>query len=115
MKWIIFMYGRRATVQIDDYEHHDLWKLWCLCKLIIVEFGSEDEAIPVVEQIIKDFHDLDGSGQAFRYAYSKAGTLVELPNYPIDLPHIQDVMEGIGHFFDGADAQLDGHCSAADW
>ena len=48
-------------------------------------------------------------------AYSKAGTLVELPNYPIDLPHIQDVMEGIGHFFDGADAQLDGHCSAADW
>ena len=47
------MYGRRATVQIDDYEHHDLWKLWCLCKQIIVELGSEDEAIPVVEQIIK--------------------------------------------------------------
>ena len=116
MKWIINMYGGHATVRIDDYENHNLWKLWCLCKQIIVELGSEDEEIPVVEQIIKDFHDLDGSGQNFRFAYSKVNrTLLELPKYPIDLLHIQDVMEGVAHFFYGTDAQLDARCSAAEW
>ena len=29
MKWIISMYGRHATVEIGDFEHHNLWKL-CL-------------------------------------------------------------------------------------
>ena len=107
MKWIIKMYGHYSTAQINDFEHHNLWKLWCLCKQIIVEVGSEDEAIPIVEQVIKDFHDLDSSGQTFRYSSSKAGTLVALPEDPIDLPHIRDVMEGVAHFFDGVDGQLD--------
>ena len=115
MKWIIFMYGGYSTVQSDNYKHHNLWNLWRLCKKIIVELGSDDEAIPVVGQIIKDFHDLDGSGQSFRYAYSENGTVVELPRYRIDLPHIRDVMEGVAHFFSGADYQLDARCSAEDW
>ena len=107
MKWVIRMYGRYSTAQIDDFEHHNLWKLWHLCKKIIVEVGSEDKAIPAVEQVIKDFHDLDSSGQAFRYPNSKARTPVALPDYPIDLLHIRDVMQGLAHFFDGVDAQLD--------
>ena len=115
MKWVIKMYGRYSTTKIDDFKHHNLWKLWCLCKQIIVEVGSDDEAIPIVEQVIKDFHDLDSSGQTFRYYSSKAGAPVALPEYPIDLPHIRDVMEGVAHFFDGVDGQLDAHSSAADW
>ena len=115
MKWVIKMYGRYSTAQIDDFEHHNLWKLWCLCKKIIVEVGSEGEAIPVVEQIIKDFHDLDSSGQTFRYSNSKAGTPVVLPDYPIDLLHIRDVMQGLAHFFDGVDAQLDEASQARSW
>ena len=114
MKWVIKMYGRYSTVQIDDFEHHNLWKLWCLCKKIIVEVRSEDEAVPVVEQVIKDFHDLDSSGQTLRYANSKGGTPVALPDYPIDLPHIRDVMEGLAHFFDGVHAQLDDVASSHD-
>lgn len=115
MKWVITMYGSYSTAQIDDFEHHNLWKLWCLCKKIIVEVGSEDEAIPVVEQIIKDFHDLDKSGQAFRYSNSKAGTPIALPGYPIDLLNIRDVMQGLAHFFDGADGQLDEASSTRDY
>ena len=61
MKRVIKMYGRYSTARIDDFEHHNLWKLWCLCKQIIIEVGSEDEVIPLVEQIIKDCHDLDSS------------------------------------------------------
>ena len=113
MKWIIKTYGSYSTVQIDDFEHHDLWKLWCLCKEIIVEVGPDGSAIPVVEQIIKEFHDLDSSGQTFRYSSPKAGTPAPLPDYQIDLPNIRDVMEGVASFFDGVDGQLDS-CSQ-DW
>ena len=107
MKWIIEKYGRLSTARVGDFKHHDLWTLWHLCKRIIVELGSEDEAIPAVEQIIKDFHDLDSSGQAFRYADSKARTPLLLPDYPIDLTQTRDVMQGLAHFFEGVDAQLD--------
>ncbi len=115
MKWVISRYGRYSTVQMGDFQHHDLWMLWCLCKQIIIEVGSESERIPVVEQVIKDLHDLDKSGQTFRYSSSKAGVPIQLPEYTIDLPNIRDVMEGIAHFFDGVDGQLDAHSSAADW
>ncbi len=115
LKWIIKIYGRYSTVRTDDLEHHNLWKLWCLCRKIIVELGSEDEAILAVEQIIKDFHDLDRSGQTFRYSHSKAGATTDLPDYPIDLLNIQDVMQGVAHFFDGVDGELSAHSSAAGW
>ena len=114
MKWVISRYGRYSTFQIGDVQHHNLWKLWCLCKKIIVEVGSESETIPVVEQVIKDLHDLDNSGQTFRYPSKKAGVLERLPEYPIDLPNIRNVMEGVASFFDGVDGQLDAHSSAAD-
>ncbi len=114
MKWVIKQYGRYSTLVIDDFEHHNLWKLWSMCRQIIIEVGSEDEAMPVVEQIIKDFHDLDKSGQIFRYPRSKGGTVVRLPDFPIDLSNIRDVMQGVAHFFDGVDGQLDAHSSAAE-
>ena len=115
MKWIISMYGRYSTAEIKDIEHHNLWKLWCLSKQIIVEVGSESDAIPIVEQVIKDLHDLDSSGQAFRYPSSKAGAPIALPKYMVDLPHIRDVMEGVDNFFSGVDGQLSHNSSAVDW
>ena len=115
MKWIIKMYGSYSTVQIDDIEHHNLWKLWCLCKDIIIELGPDGEAIPIVEPSIKKIHDLDRSGQNFRYSSRKSGTPAPLPDYSIDLPNIRDVMEGVASFFDGVDAQLDACSPPADW
>lgn len=113
MKWIITVYGHYASVRVPDLGHHNLWALWRLCKQIILEVGSDDDSIPVVEQIIKDFHDLDRSGQTFRYATTRDGNLLELPDYKMDVPNIRDVMDGVAHFFDGADGQLDAHSSAA--
>ncbi len=115
MKWIIAMYGRYSNVKIDDIEHHNLWQLWKLCKQILIEVGSEDEAIPFVEQVIKDFHDLDKSALAFRYSRNKKGVLIALPDGMIDLENIRDVMEAISGFFDGADGLLDANSSAVDW
>ena len=115
MKWVIARYGRYSTAEIGDIEHHDLWQLWKLCKQIIIEVGGEDDAIAVVEQVIKDFHDLDKSALAFRYSRNKKGALIALPDGMIDLQNIRDVMEGVSHFFDGVDGQLDANASAVDW
>ena len=68
MKWIIVMYGHHGSADVGTIEHHDLWKLWKICRGIITEAGGDHEAIPVVEQVIKDFHDLDKTALAFRYS-----------------------------------------------
>lgn len=115
MKSIIVRYGSFSSVQVEATNHHDLWQLWKVCKAIIIEVGAEDEAIPVVEQVIKDFHDLDKSALAFRYSRDRRGALIALPDGMIDLENLRNVMEGVGHFFGGADAQLDANSSALDW
>ncbi len=115
MKWVIAQYGPYSTVEIGEIEHHDLWQLWELCKQIIIEVGSESESIAVVEQVIKDFHDLDKSALAFRYSRNKKGALIALPDGMIDLQNIRDVMEGVSHYFDGVDGQLDHNAGAVDW
>lgn len=115
IKWVIVQYGRYSAVQIDKIEHHNLWKLWQICKQIIIEVGSESEDISHVEQVIKDFHDSDISGMAFRYPNNKNGALFTLPDGMVDLRNIRDVMEGVSHFFDGVDGQLNHHSGAVDW
>ncbi len=112
MKWIVMQYGHYSNVEINDFENHDLWQLWQLCKQIIIEVGSEESSILVVEQIIKDFHDLDKYSLAFRYAHNKDGSLIILPEEMIDVENIQDVMESISHFFEGVDGQLNANSSA---
>jgi len=119
LKFVIVAYGRYANVHLtEDEANHDLWSLWKLCKQVIVELGSEgekDEALLAVEQVVKDFHDLDKSGMGFRYSTTKAGATIQLPTTPIDLRNIQDVMEGIDNFFSGVDGQLDANTSAMPW
>ena len=119
MKWIIDRYGRYAGVRLTEAEHdHDLWGLWKYCKQVIVEVGSggeDDEVLRVVEQIVKDFHDLDKSAMAFRYSTNKKGTTIKLPDTSMDLENIRDVMEAVDNFFTGADGQLDENSSAVDW
>ena len=115
MKWVIVQYGQYSTVQIDKIGHHNLWELWQICKQIIIEVGSESEDISHVEQVIKDFQDSDISGMAFRYPNNKNGDLFTLPDGMVDLRNIRDVMEGVSHFFDGVDGQLNHQSGAVGW
>ena len=114
MKWVIERYGRYSAVNVSGSTHHNLWKLWCLCKEIIIEVGSDCDEISYVEQLIKEFHDIDKSGQTFRYAQRKDGEFSGLPDGPVDLLNVRDVMKGVGLFFIGVDGQLDAHSSAQD-
>ena len=118
--WNGYMNAGAALIDACEEEpherkHHDLWQLWKLCKQIVIEVGGEDESIPVVEQVIKDFHVLDKSALAFRYSRDKNGFLIALPDRTIDLENIRDVMEAVSGFFEGADGLLDANVSAVDW
>ena len=111
MKRIIGQYSRFAHFMPTDYMHHDLWKLWENCKTVILELGSDgkDKALRAVEKVVKEFHHLDQGSFSFRYSTDKKGMVIPLPNVPIDLSNIKNVMEGVAHFFEGVDAQLDQH------
>jgi hypothetical protein len=118
IKWIIDRYGRYAGVWLgEDERDHDLWALWQRCKTVIDKVGSsgDDEALNAVEQIVKDFHDLDKSSMAFRYPTTKKGKTIKLPEISIDLRNVRDVMEGVDNFFSGVDGQLDHNAGAVDW
>lgn len=116
MKWILNEYGR--YVDVECKLNHDLWRLWQACKKVIIEIGEEsadDDAIEVVEGIVKEFHDLDPAAFALRYSTNKKGTTIDLPDDPIDLENVKDVMEAVNNFFTGADGLLDHNTPAIDY
>lgn len=117
MKWIIGQYGRYAGMNASDYLHHDLWKLWIASKKVILEVGSdgESEGLAAVEQIVKDFHELDQGSFSFRYSTDREGATIRLPDAMFDLANIKKVMEAVNNLFTGADGQLDHNSSAVDW
>lgn len=106
MKWIITRYGGAASISAPKLDH-DLWKLWQSCKLVIEYSDNGDtKDVQVVEEIIKNFHGLDKSGESFRYSTNKKGDLIPLPDGPKSLDNLRDVMQGVANFFDGCDAYL---------
>jgi hypothetical protein len=115
MKWTIEQYGSLANVSLDpDDRNHDLWALWKLCKEIFAAAteDEEDEAVQAVEQVVKDFQQIDKSGTAFRYSKNKGGAIITLPADRIDLGNVQRVMEAVDNFFKGSDCWLDNLASA---
>ena len=98
MKWIIAVYVRYSSAEMPKMRSYNLWQLWNVCKQIIIECGSSDDAIYVVEQVIKAFHDLDKSALAFRYSRDQNGAIIALPDGLIDLKNILDVMEALTIF-----------------
>jgi hypothetical protein len=87
---------------------HDLWALWQKCKAILLAAPApdDDEPLRAVEQIVMEFHDLDRNAVAFRYSKTKDRRTILLPDKPIDLENVQQVMEAVDGFFAGADGLL---------
>ncbi len=110
LKWLIAQYGPPLDVVpecLDDT--HDLLKLWNDCIRLFRACGTndDDEAITAVGKIVKQFHDWDKSGIAFRYATKKNGGVLEFQRPNIDIFNLKDVMEGVANFFSGSDGWLD--------
>lgn len=106
LKWIIVCYGGQGIHGVND--DHNLWDLWKQCRGIIEQHESNDkEADDAVEQIVKDFHDLDKAGITFRYGWTKDGNKIKLPDHMVDIGNIRDVMDGVARYFTGVDGWLD--------
>ena len=107
MKWIVNDYGTHAGVVLPE-RNHNLWKIWQDCRSVIVNIGAADSTgdLPVIEQHVKDFHDLDGAGLSFRYSVDKNRKLIKLPDFTIDLVNLRNIMSGVSNYFDAVDAYL---------
>jgi hypothetical protein len=106
MKWTIENYGRLGNVELDERDH-DLLALWRKCRKILESArGSSPEARKAVEQIVKDFHDVDKNAASFRYSRNQNGITIHLPDKPIDLQNVQNVMEAVDNFFKASDGLL---------
>jgi hypothetical protein len=116
MQCIIGTYGHRYGVSLPTKKDHNLDPLWECTKLIFKHPDNKSAAVGVstVERLIREFHHLDSRAVAFRYPVKKNGTLISLPDDVIDLINLREVMEGLEHFFSGADSYLDKLCSASD-
>lgn len=116
MKWVIAMYGKHANVSLSkESQNHNLWGLWKLCNEVIEKIcgsDSDKDATAAVEQIIKDFHDLDKGAQAFRYPTTKSGKAFRLPGGLYDLNHLKESMQKLDNFFTGLDGMLDDYTSS---
>jgi hypothetical protein len=113
MKWTIEQYGSVANVALDALDH-DLWSLWKKCKAILlaVPTPDADESLKSVEQMVKDFHDLDKEAIALRYSRKANGVTILLPDKPINLENVEHVMEAVDNFFKGTDGMLSDIISA---
>lgn len=83
---------------------HNLHKLWNQARRLIEHLWPSADKTPLlaVEQVVLQFHDIDESGQEFRYARAKDGR-PHLSNAPrhIHLVNMKDVMDEVYHFLQG--------------
>ncbi len=102
------------TRKVEDVlSGHNLHRLWNVLKPAILKFWSDSSPdVPnAAEQIIRQFHDLDKSGQSFRYATTTDGrpSIEDSPNVPrhVDLVELKKVAGGLCSFLDGCYSGFD--------
>ena len=89
---------------------HDLPMLWNKAKQLIKKMWPDlpDDDLRAVEQRILEFHKLDPTSQAFRYARDKEGN-PHLQHGPerVDLLNLKTTVEAVSTFLDGAYAGIE--------
>ncbi len=101
--------GHRKVIK-DWQSEHNLHRLWNLVKSLLTEVwpdGPTDD-INAAERMILQFHELDSSGQEFRYAKDKKNT-PHLQNAPVcvDLVNLKATTDAVSTFLDAAWAGID--------
>ncbi len=110
LKWLLQSGIQLRIYTTKDVEkimgEHELYPLWGKVRSMLEGF-EKNEVYSVVESQIREFDNLDKSGQAFRYSEDKKGksTTEKLPP-TIDLLNLKKVCDGLFSFFDACDCQL---------
>jgi len=116
----LIQYGIQLNILEEDGKlagmmgNHELYPLWNKTRIVLEEVWPEGNKndLKNVERLIQEFHEVDKSGQNFRYTKDKNGnsTTEKLPER-VDLKALRETCDGLFRFFDGCDAGL---CAAID-
>ena len=102
--------GHIAKAPKDALLEHNLLRLWNSAKDLIKQVWPDSpySELKFVEHVILEFHKIDPSGQAFRFARDKNGAL-HLQNAPkcVDLANLKARMNAVSSFLDAAYAGID--------
>lgn len=94
----------------DCLARHNLHKLWNRAKEVIKEAwpDSPDDDLRAVEQVIIEFHKLDPSGQAFRYARDTKGNrhLGSTAKH-VDMINLKRTVDAVSSFLDASYAGIE--------
>ncbi len=98
---------KAIMVKDDELGTHNLNDLWKKFTELVTATGMGNDPAPMAAtaQVVKDFHDHDKSGSAFRYARHKDTKKPLLKNPPdwIGLTQMRDVMARVHTFLDGCE------------
>lgn len=113
-------YGIELNILKEDKKllsimaYHKLTPLWNKTRIVLDEVCAEENKknFKKVECLIREFHEIDETGQNFRYSKDKNGksTAEKLPEY-VNLRILKNNCEGLFRFLDGCDSDL---CAAID-
>lgn len=111
LKWIILVYGdadRSAKEKLIRGANHDLMTLWQEAKRIMPEDASpeEQEGVDIVQDYIKQFHELDRTSFTFRYPVRKGLDQILTGEHRINLRILCQRMDELYNFFMGVDGKL---------
>jgi hypothetical protein len=110
LKYIISLGGRLFQREVKGLAIHDLDKLWKEARAIILEVWptTKPRVLKPIDQAMKEFHQVDPSGQEFRYDKKVSGdrSLLRAPRI-IDLDNIAEQMAAVSKLLSAAQTGID--------
>jgi len=111
LKWIFLVFSdsdRSEKRTFINDSSHDLIKLWQKAKNILLKDATprEREDINIVEDYIKQFHEIDKSSFSFRYPITKDLDQILNTQHRINLSNLLQRMNELYQFFRGANEKL---------
>ena len=107
--------GVRLNILSDDEKYkelqgsHSLHPLWNRAEAVLKEFYSGDppEDLRAAGSLVQQFHELDKTGQSFRYCKTRTGksTLDNAPDI-VDLVNLRDKFDGLYNFLTATQAGM---------
>jgi hypothetical protein len=90
-------------------QHHRIIVLWQQCRPLIEEAYRKGEKAETdaVENILKELHGLDPTGESFRFGESRDGKPTLSSNPQIDLIHVRNIMTRLSGFLEANYAWMD--------
>jgi hypothetical protein len=110
LKWIFLVYSDAEVSAKKELlrggKSHDLIDLWKKAEPIILEGATLQEDVTIVEDYIRQFHELDKGSFSFRYPINKNLEQILDNQRRINLPNLRQRMDELYHFFNGIDVML---------